>query len=46
MATTTPLKISPFMIEWIAPTDSPRKVSKVKKVNDLSLLLSLNKMTR
>ena len=46
MATTTPLKISPFMIEWIAQTDPPRKVSKVKKVNDLSLLLSLNKMTQ
>ena len=46
MATTTPLKKSPFMIEWIAPADPPRKASKVKKVNALSLLLSLNKMTQ
>ena len=33
------------MKKWIAQGDPPKKVSKVKKMNGRSLLLSSNKMT-
>ena len=33
------------MIGWMAQTDPPLKPVKFKKMNDWSLLLSLNKMT-
>ena len=33
------------MKEWMSQTDSPEEASRVKKMNDQSLLLSSNKMT-
>ena len=45
MAATTPVKKSPQMIEWMAQAAPPRDTSTVKKMNDGSLLLSLNKIT-
>ena len=33
------------MIEWMAQADSTREASTVKKMNERSLLLSLNKIT-
>ena len=41
MAATTPLKKSPYMIEWMVQANPPEESSTVKKMNDRSLLLSL-----
>ena len=44
MAATTPIKKSPLVIEWMAQAAPLREASTVKKMNDWSLLLSLNKI--
>ena len=45
MAATAPVKKSPKMIEWVARPAPLRDTRTVKKMNDQSLLLSLNKIT-
>ena len=45
MATTAPVKKSPQMIEWMAQAAPLRETSTIKKMNNRSLLLSLNKTT-
>ena len=45
MAATVPLKKSPYMKEWMAQANPPKEATTIKKMNDLSLLLSSNKMT-
>ena len=45
MTATVPVKKSPYMIEWMAQAVPLREASTVKKMNDWSLLLSLNKIT-
>ena len=45
MTATTPVKKSPYMIEWMAQATPLSEASTVKKMNDWSLLLSLNKIT-
>ena len=42
MALTTPLKKSPYLIEWMTQTDPPREASKVLK-NDPPVATSLFK---
>ena len=44
MAATVPLKKSPYMKEWMAQANPPKEATTIKKMNDLSLLLSSNKM--
>ena len=44
MAATVPLKKSPYMKEWMAQANLPKEATTIKKMNDLSLLLSSNKM--
>ena len=39
------IKNSPYMIEWMAQADPSREVNRVKGMNALSLLLSLDKIT-
>ena len=45
MAATISVKKSPYMIEWMAQAAPLREASTVKKMNDRSLLLSLDKIT-
>ena len=45
MAATASVKKSPYIKEWMAQAAPLREASAVKKMNDRSLLLSLNKMT-
>ena len=45
MAATTLVKKSPQMIEWMAQAARRREASTNKKMDDRSLLLSLNKIT-
>ena len=45
MAATANVKKSPCMIEWMAQATPLKEGSTVKKINDWSLLLSLNKIT-
>ena len=42
MAATTILKKSPWMMEWMTQAAPLRKTTTVKKMNDRSLLLSIN----
>ena len=44
MAATAPVKKSTYIIEWMAQAAPLREASTVKKMNDRSLLLSLNKI--
>ena len=39
------IKNSPYMILWMAQADPSREVNRVKGMNALSLLLSLDKIT-
>ena len=43
MATTAPLKKSPYMKEWMTQADPPKEANTMKKMNRRSLLLSSNK---
>ena len=43
MATTAPLKKSPYMKEWMAQADPPKEANTMKTMNRRSLLLSSNK---
>ena len=45
MAANAPVKKSLWMIEWMAQAAPLREASTVKKMNDWSLLLSLNEIT-
>ena len=45
MAETASVKKSPYIKEWMAQAAPLREDSAVKKMNDRSLLLSLNKIT-
>ena len=45
MAATPSVKKSPYIKEWMAQAAPLREASAVKKMNDRSLLLSLNKIT-
>ena len=45
MAATAPVKKSPYMTEWKTQAAPLREACTVKKMNDWSLLLSLNKIT-
>ena len=45
MAATASVKKSPYIKEWMAQAAPFREASAVKKMNNRSLLLSLNKIT-